>query len=72
MASQRTTALAVRVADSGRAHLRSEWQAILTSSDAPDAGLAPRQRRRLARGFLLAALLLRLRDLLGWLWALID
>lgn len=71
-ASQRTTALAGRIAGSRRAHLRREWQAILAGSDAPDAGLTPRQRHRLARGFLLAALLMRLRDLLGWLWAPID
>lgn len=71
-ASRRTTALAVTIAGSRRAHLRDEWQAILAGVDDPDAGLTSSQRHRLARGFLIAALRMRLRDLLGWLWAPAD
>lgn len=70
--SRRVANVAAWIAGSRRPHLKDEWSAILVAADAPEAEMPPRARHRLARGFVYAAIRMRLADLGGPLWAPVD
>ncbi|WP_225796320.1 hypothetical protein [Streptomyces aculeolatus] len=57
------TMLAASIAGGGRSHLHDEWTAILASSADPGISLPLAEQQYLARGFVLAALRMRLHDL---------
>ncbi|MFF3690703.1 hypothetical protein [Streptomyces sp. NPDC002187] len=64
--------LAILLAGRRRSHLGEEWRAILAGD--PEGGLdvSPRERRRHAAGFLLAAVRMRLRDAVRPAWIPVD
>ncbi|MCF3130725.1 hypothetical protein [Streptomyces olivochromogenes] len=68
---ERTTSIAVWIAGARR-NKGTEWRAHLVGT--PERGEAPSalERRKLAFGFLRAAIRLRLRDWFGWAWIPID
>lgn len=66
------TSLAASLAGSSRPHLRSEWLAHLAGAPEDGSILSPQQKRRLARGFLVAAVSLRLGDAVRPLWRPVD
>jgi hypothetical protein len=70
--AQRLARLAAAIAGSRRSHLRDEWTAVLASGADPDVSLPPAEQQRLARGFVLAALKMRLHDLVAPLWYPVD
>ncbi|MEU8028814.1 hypothetical protein AB0C13_09230 [Streptomyces sp. NPDC049099] len=67
-----TTALASRLAGSGRAHLHDDWSAVLAGDPEGGVALRPNQQRMLAAGFVLAACRLRVRDNVRPLWRPVD
>jgi hypothetical protein len=66
------TALASRLAGSGRAHLQDDWSAVLAGDPEGGVALRPGQQRMLAAGFVLAACRLRVRDNARLLWRPVD
>jgi hypothetical protein len=70
--ARRATSVAARIAGRRRAYLHREWSAMLVGL--PEEGYAPspREQVRLAAGFVLAALRLRLLDLARPCWRPID
>lgn len=70
--AQRVAMLAAAIAGERRSHLRDEWIAILSSGPDLEVSLSHAERQRLARGFVLAALRMRLRDLAAPLWYPVD
>ncbi|MEU5976356.1 hypothetical protein [Streptomyces sp. NPDC047315] len=52
--------------------MRQVWLADLAGDPENDFILTPWQRRRMAAGFVVAAVRMRAHDLLGWVWAPVD
>jgi hypothetical protein len=68
----RMTAVASKLAGSGRAHLHDEWAAVLAGDPEMNTTLTPGQQRMFAVGFVLAAIRLRVRDSVRPLWWPVD
>ncbi|MFF7044919.1 hypothetical protein [Streptomyces massasporeus] len=68
----RMTAVASKLAGSGRAHLQDEWAAVLAGDPEVNTTLTPRQQRMFAFGFVLAAIRLRVGDSVRPLWWPVD
>lgn len=66
----RGASFAAQLAGRRRLHLRNEWASLLAGEDG--RGLPAHRRFVLVAGFLLAALRMRARDLLGFLWSPVD
>ncbi|MFJ9347888.1 hypothetical protein [Streptomyces sp. NPDC101237] len=69
---RRAVGLAASVAGGSRSHLREEWMAILAGAPEERLHLSSRQRSSLALGFLLAALRMRMHDVVQPAWRPVD
>lgn len=66
------TNVAVRIAGRRRAHLHTEWAAVLMGSPQDGVAFSPRRQLHMAVGFLLAALRMRIRDVARPAWRPVD
>ncbi|MEU9218845.1 hypothetical protein AB0D47_20115 [Streptomyces sp. NPDC048376] len=71
-APRRATGLAACIAGRRRSHLREEWTAILAGDPENGRELSVVVQLRMALGFLLAALRMRVHDLASPLWVPVD
>jgi len=71
-ATSRTMGLASLIAGPRRSHLREEWAAVLAGDPENGRELSVTAQLRLASGFLLAAIRMRVHDLAEPLWIPVD
>ncbi|MGA5606066.1 hypothetical protein ACPCUF_34480 [Streptomyces griseoincarnatus] len=71
-AARRATNIAVRIAGRQRGHLHAEWDDILSGSPEDGVIFSSRRQFRLALGFLLAALRMRMHDVVRPAWRPVD
>nr|WP_237520001.1 hypothetical protein [Streptomyces sp. HUCO-GS316] len=70
--ARKATDIAVRIAGRRRAHLGTEWAAILAGAPEDGVTFSPRRQCLFALGFVLAALRMRLHDMARPAWRPVD
>jgi hypothetical protein len=68
----RALGVAAMIAGRRRSHLRDEWAAVIAGDPASGLVLTRAERRRLAAGFVFAAVRMRVKDLATPLWLPVD